>query len=436
MTRIIVAIICVQACFVSHIFSQELTLSPYSRYAIGDIVSSSSTRNAAMGGLSVATDNYFSINRANPASYADMYFTTMDVSVFGQFSGLKTNTSEANQFTAGFQNVAFGFPSNNNFVLTMGFSPYSAVGYNIKDLDQVQLGDTTYTQETNYEAEGGLNQAFIGGAWRLMQRRLRVGANAQYIFGNTKYFWETFLREADSSFIIPQFRRITATEDVFVKGLSGQVGLIYEDTVNAENLTLFRVGATADFALNVNGDRFLAYSNNDNSTVDTLGQRTEGSVNIPPKFGIGFMINRPGHWSLGTDVTYQDWSGFTYFTETPDLGKEIRASIGGEWTPDFQSLKYYNRINYRAGAFYRQSYITIGSQSVSEYGVTLGFALPSGLKGNTRQNQGRAASRVNVSAEFGRRGSLNDVQQLSEIYARIRIGITVNDRWFIRRVVD
>ena len=436
MTRIIVAILCVQACWMSHIFSQELTLSPYSRYAIGDIVSSTTTRNAAMGGISVATDNYFSINRANPASYADMYFTTMDVSVFGQFSGLKTNDAQANQFTAGFQNVAFAFPSNKNFVLTMGFSPYSAVGYKIKDLDQVQIKDTTFTQETNYEAEGGLNQAFIGGAWRLMQRRLRIGANVQYIFGNTQYFWETFLRGADSSFVIPQYRRITVTEDVFVKGLSGQLGFIYEDTVNAEKGVLFRVGATADLALNVNGDRFVEYSNNDNSTVDTLGGRIIGSVEIPPKFGVGFMINRPGYWSLGADITYQDWSNFTYFTETPDLGREIRASIGGEWTPDYQSLKYFNRINYRAGAFWRQSYITIGTQSVSEYGVTVGFALPSGLKGNTRLNQGRAVSRVNLSAELGRRGSLNDVQQLSEIYARIRLGITVNDRWFIRRVVD
>ena len=115
MTRIIAVIICIQTCVVSQLFAQELTLSPYSRYAIGDIISSASTRNAAMGGIGVATDNYFSINRLNPASYADMYFTTMDVSVFGQFSGLSSNTSTANQFTAGFQNLAFGFPSNGNF---------------------------------------------------------------------------------------------------------------------------------------------------------------------------------------------------------------------------------------------------------------------------------------------------------------------------------
>ena len=88
---------------------QQLTRSPYTRYGVGDVLSASTTRNAAMGGIGVASDNYFSINRINPASYSDLVFTTMDISGFGQYSNLRNNSSSEDQITAGFQNILFGF---------------------------------------------------------------------------------------------------------------------------------------------------------------------------------------------------------------------------------------------------------------------------------------------------------------------------------------
>ena len=38
--------------------------------------------------------------------------------------------------------------------------------------------------------------------------------------------------------------------------------------------------------------------------------------------------------------------------------------MGGEYTPNFQSLKYFKRINYRAGAYWRQTYINVGGEPV------------------------------------------------------------------------
>ncbi|MEO1452047.1 MAG: hypothetical protein AAFV07_21120, partial [Bacteroidota bacterium] len=107
-------------------FAQNLTLSPYSRYAIGDIFSSSSVRNASMGGIGVATDNFFSINRVNPASYADIAFTTMDVSAFFQFNQLRTDESTATPFNGGLHDAAFAFSNNKAPVIAFGFAPYSS----------------------------------------------------------------------------------------------------------------------------------------------------------------------------------------------------------------------------------------------------------------------------------------------------------------------
>ncbi|MEL7191312.1 MAG: hypothetical protein AAFO96_02660, partial [Bacteroidota bacterium] len=62
--------------------------------------------------------------------------------------------------------------------------------------------------------------------------------------------------------------------------------------------------------------------------------------------------------------------------------------------------------------------------------------LPTGRSGNNRFNRGRSSSRLNLSFELGRRGSLAAGFPVEENYARIRLGINLNERWFVRRVVD
>jgi len=433
MRRIFLFIICIEFLSFFSLKAQELTLSPYSRFALGDILSSTTTRNAGMGGIGIAADNYFSVNSLNPASYADMYFTTLDFGGFWQSSQLKSPTSEGTQTTGGFQNLGFVFPSNGNFVLAAGFSPYSAVGYNVSTLNPFQIKDSTYLEETDYSSSGGLNKVFFGGALRLLDNRLRVGANFQYSFGNTRYDWRKQLVAPDTSFAVPEFRAIQVIEDAFLSGWLTQVGVIYVDTINASNYTMLRLGATIDYNINLDGDRFTAFSNG--IAADSLSNTEVGDADIPTKYAVGVMITQLSKWSLGLDASYQDWENFNYFTDDTDLGKEIRLAIGGEYTPQFQSLKYYKRMNYRAGAYWRQTYINVGGEPVQDYGVTVGLGIPAGLKGN-RPSQGRSVSRVNLSAEFGQRGSLSGAQDLSELYVRIRFGVNLNDRWFVRRVVD
>lgn len=414
-------------------FAQDLTISPYSRYGIGDILSATTTRNAAMGGLSIAPDNYFSINRANPASYGDLYYTTMDISAFWQASQLRTEGEEGNRLTAGIQNAAFAFPSNNNIVFTMGFSPFSSVGYEVTDRRNVIIADSSLIQETTYIGEGGLNQAYLGAAVRLLDRRLRIGVNGQFNFGNTTYDWTTLMYRSDS-LLATDFAPLLTTEDVYVTGLMGTLGFIYEDTINAKKHTYFRVGGMVDYSFGLNGDRFTTVSNG--IVFDTLGGVQVGGIVIPPKFGLGFMMNRLGHWSIGADATYQDWSMYEYFGEASNLGQEIRLSVGGEFVPDLESTNYLKRMDYRAGAYYNQTYLQFDDKSVTDYGVTFGVGLPADLKGNSRFNRGRTVSRINLSFELGRRGNLAAGFPMEELYARIRLGATINDRWFVRRVVD
>ncbi|MDX2247484.1 MAG: hypothetical protein SF052_11940 [Bacteroidia bacterium] len=431
-SRFAVVWIC-QLLLVCSLHAQELTLSPYSRYGIGDILSSTTTRNAGMGGIGIAADNYFSINRVNPASYGDLIYTTFDISAFGQFSRLRSAQSKENQFSAGFQDIAFGFPSNKNVTLVMGFAPFSAVGYNIVDLKNIQLGDSAYIQETQYSATGGINQAYVGGSVRMFKRKLRLGVNARYLFGNTQYNWAIFLRNPDST-VVENFQLISASRSVYIKGFSSQFGLIYQDTLNKKENILFRLGVTTDYSLNLKGDRVTEFDNG--QVLDTTSQGFQtGDIVLPSVLGAGFMINKPGYWSVGMDVMYRNWENFQYFTDQTTLGKELRVAAGTEFSPNPQSQKFFDRVSYRLGAYWQQTYLQLENEPIQDYGVTVGVGIPAGLKGNSRLNQGRATSRINLSAELGRRGNVTS-QPLEELYARIRLGFSLNDRWFIRRVVD
>ncbi len=413
-------------------YAQELTLSPYSRYAVGDLFSNTSTRNAAMGGLSVASDSYFSINTGNPASFADLLLTTFEFSGFGQVSNLKAQTQSENQVTAGFQNGSYGF-ANKRVNLAFGFSPFSAVGYNINHYRPVSIEDSALIEKTEYKGSGGLNSAFIGAGTRLFKQRLRVGASYSYLFGDTNYGWRASVLSRDS-FEITNFRAVTGIEDVYIRGGVVQYGAIFQDTINQEKGTMWRIGFTGLQSLNLKADRYSFYTAG--SVTDTLKQLESGKVRLPSRFGVGINYARYAHWSIGADFVYQDWNTFQYFSDSLSLGREWRLSFGAEIAPDPESYKLFSRIEYRFGAYVKNSYLTFSDASVQDMGLTFGVGIPAARKGGGRNDPGRLTSRVNLSVEAGRRGNLNAGLPLEEYYVRLRVGASLNDLWFIRRVVD
>lgn len=425
--------------------AQNLTLSPYSRFGIGEIFQSTSARSMAMGDIGQATYSYATINRLNPAGYADLLYTTLDVSGFTQISQLKTRSEKENQMTAGFQNMMFGFPSNGPIVLTMGFAPYSAVGYDISTQYDVFVPDSARAL-ANYTSEGGLNQAFIGVAARLIKQRLKVGANGYYTFGNLQYKWESVLLNTSAA----QYSNVRVTEATFVAGGGIHAGIMYTDTLSGkrkgkradfdEPVTLYRLGASVDHSFELKGDRLRTLDNNLGpiGILDTIGGGLElGGVTLPTKFGFGFTLTRLGRWEVSAEATYQNWQDFSYFSDAFSLSSGgLRLAAGGEWIPDITSSKYLNRIAYRAGVYRNDTYLTVDGSDISDVGFTIGFGLPASRSVINQFNREAAYSRINLGFGFGRRGQLKDGLPLEELYFRARVGFTINERWFRRVRVD
>ncbi|HEY0176928.1 MAG TPA: hypothetical protein VGC08_11155, partial [Pedobacter sp.] len=171
--------------------AQVTTQSPYSKYGIGNLSGGSLPQFREMGGISTAinkTTGYDNINIANPASYAGITLTTIDVGMSAGFVNLKKGSESNNSFNSTFSHLALAFPVSKRSALSFGVLPYSTLGYNFATPGTISSGSDTgnpssATVNNVYTGEGGITKAYFGYGYRIGDH-FRIGANIEYLFGN------------------------------------------------------------------------------------------------------------------------------------------------------------------------------------------------------------------------------------------------------------
>ena len=144
--------------------AQNNTFSPYSRYGIGEMAQPTFAHNTGMGGANIALKPDSSmpifLNVGNPASYALIRLTTLEVGgsfIYSQFKG--NNNSGLRKWGTNFAYGALGFPIRSNGGACFGVLPYSHVGYETKNtVAEANVGNVDY----KFYGDGGLSKAFIG----------------------------------------------------------------------------------------------------------------------------------------------------------------------------------------------------------------------------------------------------------------------------------
>ena len=396
--------------------------SPYSLFGIGNLYGVSSQNNMALGGAATAFSSPFFINPANPASY--MAFDSNSF-VFDAAFNLRTGTLktiDASQKTrfGTLSNLYFGLPVTKWWRASLGVMPYSNVGY---DMEGSQIVAGVGNQVSVYKGYGGLNKAYFGSAFSPV-KNLSVGFNMSYIFGNiVKEKAKTF---PDSVWFYNTMVRSTAR----LSKVNFDFGMIYRK--NLKEGRFFQVGLTFNPSQSVDGQsEKITYTYQWNYTEDleevkdTISSETgnKGVVVLPTAIGAGFMIGSNNRWFATADINYQKWSEFRYLGDNPGLKDNLRISLGGQFRPSAVDMgKYYQRINYRAGFRYEQSYLEINQTRINDYGISFGVGLP--MK--------KSRSTMNIAVEFGTQGTTqNDL--VKENYMRLTIGTALQERWFLKR---
>ena len=401
--------------------------SPYSIYGIGDISKEGTAFNKSMGGVGVATRNRRFINYLNPAAV-----TARDSLAFMADFGLAQNNTVFKQGevssahnTFNIYNFVMSFPIYRSSAFMVGLTPFSDVGYDFSSVetDQNIIGNTGNISYDSY-GTGSVYQVFAGAGVTLW-KRLSLGAEAIYYFGNIDKV--TNMDYSNSS-----YRSLNSGHDLMVRGVTGKFGIQYEQKLGGD--VSVTIGATYRMGTNMKGYSTNYRYANQSSVTDTLKFSVDTLANAGMRFGdelgIGIAVKGGEKWMAEFDYIRSDWSasgfdsasgfavsGGSVFSST--VSQSFRA--GFEIVPNRNDIRYYlKRCSYRAGVYYDQAYYKLDGNNVNSIGLTLGVTLP----------VFRWYNGLTLGVDLGQKSSSRVPGMIRERYAKFVIGFNIHDIWF------
>jgi len=403
----------------SLVFSQSGTASPYSFSGLGDINFRGTQINRFMGDLDVYNDSIH-VNLNNPGAYGDLKLTTYSLGL-NYRSTKMTSSTDFNQIeTSSLDYISIAIPTK-KFGFGFGIIPYSSVGYQLSNIDD-SVSPTLLNQ---YQGEGGVNKVFISVGFRSF-KRFTFGATLNYDFGELRYKTLKFVEGVELGTILENKSNIS--------GFDIKLSANADFPLN-EKLTLRGMLTYAPDAKLTSSNSRIFYTQSINSQEGNYSDTEEidlesrglakTKVNLASSLSIGTGIGQERKWFLGAQYTFTNTSGFkNNFLEIPNISYSdaSKISVGGFYIPNYASLtSFFKRIVYRFGFRYEDTGISVNNFGLKETGITFGLGLPLANYSN-----------VNIGMEYGSRGAAT-ADLIEEKYWSIRVGFSLNDKWFVKR---
>ncbi|MGB3948322.1 MAG: hypothetical protein WBM13_10070 [Bacteroidia bacterium] len=427
----------------------QIVSSPYSRYGIGDMGGKGFGQNLAMAGTSIAMQNdttaMFFINSNNPASYANYRLTAAEVGTNVSLTQLQSSSTKQSVNNASLSYISLAIPLKKWWGASVGLMPYSSVGYKVSDQQTITgAGDVNFV----YEGSGGINQVYFGNGIKPFYtlkkakalKHLSLGANASYLFGSSNnvkrsvfdgtYFFNTrsgtTTRVADI-YLDYGLQYAYSIDSINGRELKDKVKLLFGATFANET----PINATID-SLTYN---YYLSSQNIEYGKDTVQnvQNVKGEIIFPKSIGVGIGFKKGDKLIVAADYRMQYWSTYKAFDKSQKLKNGSSISVGAQYTPNSKANgkgSYAKRINYRAGFRYVQTPLELKNTALNEYSLTAGLGFPVG-RSFLLQN----FSMINIGLELGQRGT-TDNGLIKQQFIKCTIGVTINDRWFVKPKFD
>lgn len=402
--------------------AQNNTNSPYTRYGFGELADRSFGAGRAMGGIGYGLRSPKQINPLNPASYNSMDSLTFlfDLGVAAQLSWFDDSFNKQKNVNGNLEYVALQFPIKRWLAMSAGLLPYSYVGYDFGSIEQDQgTVDPDITSTRLYTGSGGLTELYAGLAVDVWKKRLSVGANFGYLFGNITHE-RTFYNNTATT----NATTITNWQKIRVSDVKMDFGVQYTHPFSArERVT---VGVTYSPENKLSNKVYKITQNiQGTSLVSSEGDTAKNvPMGIPNSYGIGFTYVKDNKLTVGADFLYEQWEkvDFPFVDDASRFENRMRVAAGAEFIPQAIGRSYLGKVNYRVGAHYSNSYLKIDNQGYDEFGASVGFGLPlPTVMGH--------ASVLNLSFEYVK-VKPQAKTMIDEQYFRFTLNYTFNEGWF------
>lgn len=439
------------------LFAQNLNVSPFSRFGLGDISDRSHAEQFSMGGLSIPVMDPFALNVANPASYTSLARPAFTVGMRLHLLNIETANETQSNYNHVINNLAVAFPlAKGKWGIALGVMPFSTIGYDITQ--RATVSDTDEEIRFDYLGEGGITRAYVGTAYEFYSQTdsvgnrtsLSAGLNASYLFGSLNRIRKSVFNQGSQAYnarVTDSFRMDEFSIDL---GLNFMTHL-RKMTEDDKSFIKFIAGATfrVPKGLNIKGSQLaetytVGQTSNIESAKDTAYYNDYSTNNLRMPLAIGFgaaldIVNRKSRKIMvGMQYEFEQWSEFNQSDANDrvfdDFGDSHRVTLGMDFLPLYRSSRNpLLKTHYRVGVRYEQMSLTLNNQQLDAYGISFGAGIPISIK------RPQSPSTFNIGVELGQRGTTEN-NLIREDYVMITFGLTLmphfRNAWFVQRKYD
>lgn len=389
--------------------------SAYTRYGIGDLKYSFSTRYQGLGQLGVSLQNNNHISTINPATWSNFDRTKIEFAL--SYNGVIISRANDKVYSAetDVEGVSFGFPISSDYGVgfAVGLIPFSRVSYQSKQ-NFSNADSLIFNYDLIYEGKGGLTKIFLGSSVKIPYD-WSLGATFDYYFGNFKYM---------SAIIFNNQSNFSSEYNLIYRptGYGLTLGILSNDLnnfLNINNISNLRFGASLNYFSKFNTDSVITSTSS--VLVDTIALYS-GSMQLPMKinFGLNFTLNQ--RYLFTFDYSAQDFSKFKLFSKNSDnLQNSYKISTGFELQPINEiSPRFSERVLYRFGLSYEKTPYKFYDVGIDQFSIFGGLTLPI-----------YPDNLIDVSLQYAMRGT-NEKNLMKEKFIKLSLSLVFNELWFLR----
>ena len=401
-------------------YSQRTSYSPYSYFGVGETNFSATVENQMMGGNTAYYDSVHQ-NMNNAASLSKLKFVNYSVGVDLKNTSYLSSSTNEKSTAAAINYISVAIPTK-LLSFSFGIKPKTSVGYLLENDDKSK----TPPELNRFTGSGGVSNAFVSIGFELF-KNWGFGFSSSYAFGNLNHYHTKILEN------IELYTRVSSESSV--SGLDYNFSTVYQKTFN-EKITLYSSIIYQPEA------KYKSRNNQIISTIDpnsSFGGDSEEidlsavglkntNIKIPNSLSFGLGLGQDKKWFLGFNYMKNDEGGYKnelMGLDNVEFKSSQTYSIGGFLLPEYNSFtNYFKTLTYRFGVRYKNGGLYVNNQQINEIGVNFGFGIP--LAG---------ISSANLGFEFGQRGTTK-ASLIKEKFFSIRLGVSLNDLWFIRSMYN
>lgn len=403
-----------------------LALGVFSSFAFSSMIGLDALgEEQVMGGTASAAGRGFAGNAKtgdaeglsviNPARMAFDAKVVFNLNFAMELDGARNGGTHYSYTNMSLPSMNFSFPMG-----TFGAMGLSLWQHFASSFDE-EFNNKNSSSETKIEYKGSVYELVPTYAVRVpFFRSLSLGASAHVVMGNTSRNL-TLGANYDN----------VAAEDAWATGkyvVSDYVDGIWEIKDHPAYYTgaLQYRGKVASYFLSFTTGYTLLNTLDYNfrfSELDTLAStRTKREIDVPAMLATGINYRLAKRHNIMMDLTWRVWdkdieniAGGWNMPEVTETQTDFMVSLGYQCdgSPLFYE-SYWNRINYRAGAWYRNWYV----KDVFEVGGSIGGGFPLGRKGTT----------IDLALQGGKRFA-DTKSEWEEMFIGLRIGLTGIASW-------